>query len=199
VIDNTAQVRIVWANGGTPFAVNVLHGIKDDPLSAVDAARAQTLADALQARLAAVSTTSKSNLRTSITLGQVGIRDLNSPNNAEFIATPGTAFGFSGSTELLPLNVAACVTLRTAKAGQRYRGRVYLSGWTEGASVAGLMSDGAKTASTDIVSAMNAALDDAGLSMSVASRINGTSQAVTSIVARDNVWDTQRRRIIPGI
>lgn len=199
VVDNTCQVRITWSNSGTPFAVNVCHGIKDDPLASIDAAKAQSLANAMSTRFAAMSGATKNALRNTITLSQVGIRDLNSANNPEYIATPATAFAYTGISELLPLNVAACVTLRTAKAGASYRGRMYITGWGEGVSTEGVMAATATTGAVEIVNAVKAALKDAGLTMSVASRKLGKSSQVTSVLSRDNRWDTQRRRIVAGI
>ena len=199
VLNNTVQVRVTWNLSGVPFAVNVLHGIRDDPISAIDAAKAQNLADALVTRFTGMSAGAKSAMNSNVTLGSVGLRDLNTPNNPEHIAAPAPTFTFAGASELLPLNVAACVTLRTAKAGASYRGRVYLTGFGEGSSTAGNMSAAAQAGATEIVTAMSAALDDVGLTMSVGSRALGLSTAVTTILCRDSRWDTQRRRITPGI
>jgi hypothetical protein len=46
---------------------------------------------------------------------------------------------------------------------------------------------------------VQAALDTAGLELAVASRKLGVSNPVTGIQVRDLRWDTQRRRIVPGI
>lgn len=196
VIDNTAQVRIVWSKAGEPFAVNVLHGVKDFPLEAVDQADVDNLAAALATRVGA---TSYSQISNQIKISQVGIRDLDTPNNPEFIKGVAANVGGSGTAELLPLNVAACVTLRTNRAGASYRGRTYLTGWTEGASASGVMNQITADQAVLMVTAFKNAMKDAGFTMSIASRKLGTSEPVTSIVSRDLTWDTQRRRIVPGI
>lgn len=196
VINNTVQVRLIWQYANVDVAVNVLHGIKDDPLGGVDQARADGVANNIAN---AMMTRPRGNIHGQWKLARVGIRDLDQPNNAEFVGTPTTPFTGSSASELLPMNVCACVTLRTAKAGASYRGRVYLSGWTEGSSNAGSMGTSAQSDATALVDGMMAGLDSSGFTMSVASRKLGQSQAVTNIVCRDSRWDTQRRRIIPGI
>lgn len=199
IIDNTAQIRVTWHKSGVPFAINVLHGIKQDPLRGIGQAEAQATADAVSAKFALIPLASRNQFRNSISLGSVGVRDLDGPNNPEFLATPSPAFTFSGTSELLPLNVAACVTLRTDRAGASYRGRCYITGMSEGSSADGVMSELARSASVDVVTAYRDALDAAGFDFSVASRKLGISRPVTSIVSRDAQWDTQRRRIVPGV
>jgi hypothetical protein len=199
VIDNTAQVRLTWGNGGTAFAINVVHGIRKDPLDSINAAKAQSLANAVASRLGAMTVQNKAQIKSTISLLQVGIRDLNTANQPEHIATPSPGFSFTSTEELLPLNVASCITLRTAKAGASYRGRFYMTGFTEGTSSNGVMHQYARDASVAIVGAVRNALDDSGLIMSVASRKTGRSEAVTSWTRRDTRWDTQRRRIVPGV
>lgn len=195
VIDNTAQFRVVWQLDGVDTAVNVIHGIKDDPLTPIDQARADGIAANFVGKLGPIDRTNWSNRWT---LGRVTVRDLNTANEPEFLGTPPALAGNSAA-ELLPLNIASCVTLRTDKAGASYRGRVYVGGWTEGASTSGVMSAAAKAAATAFVSAYRDALDQSGFTMAVASRTIGKSRAVTSILTRDTRWDTQRRRIIPGV
>lgn len=196
VINNTVQVRLIWQQGSIDSAVNVLHGIKDDPLGTIDQARADGVATNI---CNAMLTRPRGNINQNWRLVRVGIRDLDQPNNPEFVGVPTTAYSGTSVAELLPLNVAACVTLRTAKAGASYRGRVYLSGWTEGSSNQGVMSTTAVSDATAIVDGMHEGLDASGFTMSVASRVLGVSTPITSWVCRDQRWDTQRRRIIPGI
>lgn len=196
VINNTVQVRLIWQYANVDVAVNVLHGIKDDPLGGVDQARADGVAQNITDRL---NTKPKGNIHGQWKLARVGIRDLDAPNNVEFVGTPAVPWAGSSASELLPMNVCACVTLRTAKAGASYRGRVYFSGWTEGSSNAGSMGVSAQADATALVTGIQEGLDASGFTLSVASRKLGQSSPVTSIVCRDSRWDTQRRRIIPGI
>lgn len=196
VIDNTAQIRLIWQLNNVDVAVNVYHGIKQDPLGSIDQADATALATNLATQFNA--STFKANLNNQWKLATVGVRDLNSPNNPEYLAAVAGAAG-SYATEILPLNVCMCVTLRTGKAGTSYRGRTYLSGWTEGSSAAGNATAGVQAQAEDWVTRVKTAMDQAGFTLAVASRKLGKSEAVTSIQARDTRWDTQRRRIVPGI
>ena len=196
VIDNTVQMRITWAITGVPFAINVLHGIKDIGIAGVGQADADAMADSLETAFDASGL--GAHLGSSVSLTEVGLRDLNEANFPEYVAAIAGSAG-TASTSLLPLNVALCCTLRTNKAGRRFRGRYYQTGFTEGTSD----STGASPA---VMTALKAWLDQIalgmaanGLQLAVASRVNGTSEPVTSALVRDRTWDTQRRRIVPGI
>lgn len=200
VVNNTAQVRLIWQYKGSDVAVNVIHGIKDDPLQGIDQARAQGVCDNITNALNALVAADKANWQSQWKLASVGVRDIDQPNNVEYIASPAVPFAGTNGSELLPLNVASCVTLRTDKAGASFRGRFYVSGWTEaGSATDGLMTAAARSGAVNLVTAIRDGLDASGFTMAVASRVLGTSRAVTSILSRDNVWDTQRRRIVPGI
>lgn len=196
VIDNTVQMRLIWVQSGTPVAVNVIHGIKKTPFAGVDQGSANAIRTAITDALNTGA--QRSMLGTSWGLRDVAVRDLNSPNNVEFIAT-GTAVLGAGTGDLLPLQTACCATLRTNKAGASYRGRFYQSGYVEGVGAAGLMTAAVKTNLEAFLNQVKTNLDGAGLTMSVASRKLGISNGVQSIVVRDLNWDTQRRRAYAGI
>jgi len=196
VINNTVQLRLIWSLAGAPFAVNVFHGIKEIGFSTVSQDGTNQLAADLKTRFLASAL--KPQIHTSVALTQVGLRDLNGPNQPEFISAVTAAAG-TATGDLLPLNVALCTTLRTAKAGASYRGRTYMTGYTEGNSTGGLPGQTIRDNTVAWVQDVKAAMDTAGLTMSVASRKLGISTEVTTILSRDQVWDTQRRRIIPGI
>lgn len=199
VINNTAQIRLIWQINGTDYAVNVLHGIKDDPLGGIDQARADGIATNITNALNGMVAGTANSFATSWTLARVGVRDLDSANNPEFLGTVADPWNGTGAAEYLPLNVASCVTLRTDRAGASYRGRCYVSGWVEGASSGGVMATSAQTAAVRLVEAVRDGMDASGFTLAVASRALGQSRPVQSIVSRDQRWDTQRRRIIPGI
>lgn len=196
VIDNTVQVRLIWYQGTSPAAVNVLHGIKKTPFAGVD----QGSVNALRAAIAATwpTATIKSEISSTYGIRDVTMRDLNSPNNVEFVATGAQLVG-SSTADLLPLQTALCCTLRTSKAGASFRGRYYQSGYTEGFGSGGLASAGVTGALSEWVNRLKTAFSDTGLDMSVASRLLGISNKVESVVVRDASWDTQRRRATPGI
>lgn len=196
VVDNTVQIRLIWALNTVDTAVNVYHGIKKDVFSSVDQAAVDDLKNQIVTQFNA--STFKTAINQNWSLARVGIRDLNTANQPEFISGVTGAAG-TFTSELLPLNVALCVTLRTGKAGTSYRGRTYLGGWTEGGSTGGVAAANQVTAATDWVTRLQSAFSTAGYDLAVASRKLGKSEKVTSIQTRNNVWDTQRRRIVPGI
>jgi len=85
VIDNTVQVRLVWGLGGVPYAVNVLHGIIKDPLTTIDQAKADDLRDKVEAVITPQGWIGEVSQH--VSLLNIGLRNLNSPNNPEFLAT----------------------------------------------------------------------------------------------------------------
>lgn len=196
VVNNTVQIRLIWQLSGSDFAVNVMHAIKDNPLGTADQGAADALAADLQALY--VPSAMRGLIHPTVALARVGVRDLDTPNNPEFLA-PLTGTTGNAATDILPLNVALCCTLRTDRAGGSYRGRYYQTGFTEGNNTAGLAGPTVVTGLQDWVTRIQTAMGDNGYQLSVASRKLGESNAVTSIIVRDNRWDTQRRRIVPGI
>jgi hypothetical protein len=204
VVANAGFLTLRWGSGGTPAWMNVI-GI----LNAGNIAFTQTLANTLDTAVKAAVTSSNlvSNLAPAASLISCSIRDLRSPNQPEYVgsgaAVPGTA---ATESNLLPLQTALVITLRTALAGRRYRGRVYLAGYAElQNSATGTMVG--TVGSVNFVTAIKSALMSNGLDMAVVSRPKpnlpvpwaGAATAVTAVVARDSVWDTQRRRAYPGI
>jgi hypothetical protein len=95
----------------------------------------------------------------------------------------------------MPGNVAFCVSLRTALAGRRFRGRKYFSGLGEG-DVTGNTLD--TTAAGNILSGCGTLLADLatnGTPLSVFSPTGLTLVPVTSISSVDFFVDSQRRRL----
>lgn len=111
----------------------------------------------------------------------------------------------TGTTDLLPSQIAACLTVRTARAGRQFRGRMFIPGFVEIANDAtNHMTAATKTALDAYAAGLPNALNQSGLQFSVCHRplyltdgsigTPGSLQHVTQVVCRDNVWDTQRRR-----
>ena len=196
VVTNCALIRLVWASGGTPYAVNVLGARKKSPF-AINQGIADSVSTAVMGAFNASSL--KTAIGTAVTLERVYTRDINAPSQPEFVgsaaAVPGTATG-----NLLPPQVAICVTLRTALAGKEFRGRVYLPGFAASALVAsGAYSPGLQGFCTAFVQAVNDALDPVNFDLAVISRKLSSSELVTTVLTRDTVFDTIRKRAIPGI
>lgn len=204
IVPNAAQMRLVWALSGQLYALNVLGVVNT---GAVVINQALTNAVAADIKAAFTSSAHADDISTTITLASIGLRDIRSAAQPEFIDTGGAVAG-TMALELLPPQTALCVTLRTALAGASYRGRVYLPGFAEGSNTTGGVAVGAVLApAVAFVAAIQDALAEVGLDLGVLSRPNddvvpakpGWITPVTSIVVRDAVWDTQRRRAVPGI
>jgi len=196
VVPQGGLLRLIFTTSGVPSAVNVYGFINTG-----NVAITQTLTNTVGAAIKSAFTSSgQVNMtHTTISLSQVGLRDVRTANQAEFLdagaAVPGLAAG-----DLLPLNVSFCITLRTALAGRSFRGRTFLWGYTETNNGAtGAATAGVGTTGVAWVNAINTALQTSGLGLAVLSRTRSQVNAVTSVQARDQVWDTQRRRAIPGI
>lgn len=196
VIPNTVMVRLLWSHG-THTPVNVLGALKNGTVTVN-----QTLANTVGAAIKSAFTSSglAAVVSSSVDLVNVGLRDISTANLAEFLdngaAVPGT-----DAANALPPQTALVVTLRTANAGKSYRGRTYLTGFTEASNEAdGTVSVAARTAATAFLNAINTALAASSMSLAVMSRPNaahakaGWSTAVTTVQMRDAIWDTQRRR-----
>src|SRR6185369_15804017 len=202
VVANAGQMRLIWALSGQLYALNVM-GVVNTGSVAITQALTNTIGTAVKA--AFTSSGQAASTHTTVTLANIGLRDIRTANTAEFLDSGGAVAGTSAG-DILPLQVANCVTLRTAQAGRSFRGRVYLPGYSEAFNaVLGVIS-GAATG-VAFVTAIKAALVASSLDLGVLSRPApqlpvprvGFITVLTSIVSRDSVWDTQRRRAIPGI
>jgi hypothetical protein len=218
VVALAAQVRLVYTLGtGTVQAVNVLGAIKLGATT-INQALANTLAVAIQANFSTHLAPLMPNSTAFIT---AAIRDCSVASQTEYIGvTTGVAGGAVG--DALPGGVAACVSLKTALSGPRHRGRVYISGWAELQNETnGAIAAGANSAAVAFITAVQTTFAANGLTLAVLSRPayaqsrthttalpGGTTDtetrssparageinAVTSISARNNIWDSQRRR-----
>lgn len=204
-ITNAGVLKFVWSLSGAPYAVNTI-GFMGSAVTPVT----QALADQIATDVRAAFTSSALNAQISntVTLSAISIRSWNQPNLPEFVGA-GTASVGTGGATMLPPQVALCVTLRTALAGRRFRGRTYLPGWASAAnSATGTATAAVLTASVGFMNAIFTAMTTRGIPMGIVSmpaptatppRPTGSVQAVTAILARDAIWDTQRRRAVPGI
>lgn len=223
VVPGAAQVRLVWGLAtNTMVQINVLGATKPGNVTVN-----QTLANALGAAIkAAVATSGLAPvLSTATTLNTVGIRDITAANNAEFLDA-GAAVAGTSAGDLLPRATSLVVTLRTARAGSSFRGRVYLGGFTETNNGPGGNPDATlQTACVNFVNAIRTALQGQGMDLGVVSRPAnqvtitrdellpngqhnidtkvqkarpGQVTAVTVVQMRNAIWDSQRRRTTTG-
>jgi len=202
IVPQAAQMRLIWAQGGVLYALNVM-GVVNASSVAITQAITNTLGTAIKA--AVTSSGLGVRLGTAITLANIGLRDIRTGSQPEYIDT-GAAVAGTGATDLLPPQTALVVTLRTALSGPRFRGRVYLPGFCEGVNSA--TGNAASTSEAGaFVTAIQNALITNGLNLGVIHRPQpdapvpsvGFITPVNAVVVRDQVWDTQRRRAIPGI
>lgn len=202
IVPGAAQMRLIWSLSGQLYALNVL-GVVNAGGIAITQALTNTIGTAVKA--AFTSTAHVGAIATVVTLSNVGLRDIRTASQPEFIDT-GAAVAGTLAGDFLPPQIAMCITLRTALAGAKFRGRVYLCGYGEATNTAAGVLNSSAT-SVAFVAAIKSALQASGLDLGVIHRPTfppldvtaGFITTVTSIVARDAVWDTQRRRAIPGI
>jgi hypothetical protein len=218
VVATGAQIRLIGrlAIGVIP-SENVLAAIKLGATT-INQSLANTLAAAIRANW---TTHLATHMPGSSALNSIGLRDISSAGQTEYIGTGGAVAG-SNVGEGMPGGAAVCVSLKTALSGPRHRGRVYISGWAETANGAnGVIESTANAAAVAFVTAVQTTLAANGLTLAVLSRPSyaqqivhttvlpggasdvstrsmparpGEINAVTSISARNNIWDSQRRR-----
>jgi len=210
-VTNAGTVRLIWVDGSGPYAINVL-GIMGTAVSAPTPTNVAAFSSAVKAAYTSTALATFHNNGTA--LAQVNVRNLNLPDQPE-IPGGGTQINGGSTEDRLPPQTSLVVTLRTALAGPAFRGRVYLPSWAENANdIDGTCSTAASAAAVAFVTAIDNAAQAQGWSLAVVGRpFAGTPEItiaarpartgqvndVTVIEARDNVWDTQRRRAQPGV
>lgn len=168
-----------------------------------------TIASNLLTRITALASSSGLNAFIANTCGFAGlsIRDLRQPNLGLVDATAGSLTG-GATADMLPRQMAACMTLRTARAGRSYRGRSYWPGMAETANdVTNHYTTAFQTAFAAFCSGYISAFNGDGMTLGVMSRpifirdeqscvigTPGFTTPVTSVLSRDNLWESQRRR-----
>ena len=195
VVPQAALVRIIWSMSGQSYAVNVI-GTRKTGATVID----QTTANSVGAQIKSAYTSSGlAGLNTNIELATVGVRDISSASNVEFMDS-GAAAASTGVGASLPPQVAYCVTLRTARAGKSYRGRVYLPGFgVSQLELGGTAVAAVRDNSVNFLNALRTGLPSNGLSLAIVSRKLSSTELVTSVQGRDLVWDTIRGRATAGI
>ena len=217
VVNNAVQITLGFAVNASTTMVNVLAAIKTGTV-VVD----QTLANALGSSIKSAWTSNLAPRCPSITaLNTVGVRDLSSPNLPLFVDAGASVAG-TGTGDSLPGGNACVVSLKTALSGRRFRGRVYIGGFTETENLtSGTISTLVQSSAAAFVTAIDGALSSHTMRLAVLSRpafattitktvtdSAGNSNVVThnrparagaitqvqSISVRNGIWDSQRRR-----
>lgn len=217
-IPNAGFVTLYWSIGGT-LAVNVL-GVQAGAGSIFSQASADTIGAGIKSSWTA---TLGALMHTSTSLVRVGIRDMRQDNLPEF-RDQGAPVTGTGVGDLLPPSNAVCVTIRTALSGKSFRGRMYVSGWTEAENTAaGVQATTAQTGAVNFFNGIAGVVGPQNMSLGVVSRpserytivkttfhADGTTTTKTlsnvaaraggatvgvSAESRSALWETQRRRV----
>lgn len=201
VLATAVQVRLFWTMNGVA-CINALSGIV-----AGGFVNSQAHANALGTAIIGRFTSSglKALSAASTSMDGAGIRNLRVANEVEYVSTETPVVG-TGSGDALPNQLAAVVTLRTAKAGRSFRGRVYLGGAIEAENTSvGRIATAYNTALASFMDGVQTDMGTEGITLAVLSRPRydpvsdalvypGAITAVTAIVTRDEQWDTMRSR-----
>jgi hypothetical protein len=205
-IPQCVEVGIVWGMEDGKLAHNVLHARYSGSYPGTVA-----MANAILAGLVtgAAWTAMASFIASTGAIGSVTLRDLNTPNQPLLSSTGPGGVGTSASPSL-PNETAIVITLRTAKAGRAFRGRIYVPSFATNALGAGNVI--AAACITDVNAWANTiptVFQSQGLTFVIGqhSRLAYTSPIgtphpkrdpttvdVTSQSVKDNHWDTMRRR-----
>ena len=206
VIPQCVEVNLRWTFPNSKVVRNVLHGRAAGGFSAT-----ATVAEAIRAAIVASGawTAIKADLNSGTSLTAVELRDIRNPNFPIVESTGGPNAG-TGGGDALPSEVALVCTLRTAAAGPGFRGRVYVGGYDAGTLAAtGVATAGVDTRLAAFITEVQTAMAASGLTLCIAQPARAeytgktgalhparvaTTQDVTSIVVRDLVFDSQRRR-----
>lgn len=204
VIPNCVEIKLHWLYGAV-VGFNVLHAQRGS--TAVNQALADNLFTTLAPQLSASGLALE--LHTTTAFQHIGVRDLSSADQPEFVST-GSAVNGAGTGNPLPPQVALCVTYKANLVGRSNRGRSYLGGFADSATTAqGRATPATTAAAQTFMTSVNATLAAQGMvpaigQIALPQRTNaagetlparpaGTVPIVTTTVL-DNIFDTQRRR-----
>jgi len=206
IIPQCVEVHVYWSNGLNTFS-NVLHGNHGGT-----AAINETLAETLLTSFKSALTTSGwgAIVHPTVALYRVGVKDLASAYNSEYLSS-GAALAGTGASTPLGDHTALVVTEQTSRSGAQWRGRMYLGGMDAAATNDGsTATQAAVDAAGAFGEAIRSAMSSAQVPMVVAQRellagqtAGGTAMPpraattvpVTRCIVSDNRLDTQRRRI----
>lgn len=204
-VSNSGVLTLNWS-GETRTWRNVFGLIASGGAPVFNQATAESIFTAL--RGLSTTTAFMAQLAPTVILESISLRDFGQPNQPVFTST-GTPLAGGGTGDPLPLSVASVVTLRTALAGRSFRGRTYLTGFTEAANDAtGRIVSTAAAAGVAFVNGINNATIPSHLALAVLSRPKnartipavtrpdyaGSVNQVLSVLGRDLKWESQRRR-----
>jgi hypothetical protein len=206
VIPNAVQIVLDWTLDDGRLAHNVTYGTVAGGFTPTVAV-ANTLFSALST--GGLWTAFAAFLSTGTAFSGVTLRDVRSANQP-LIASTGAAAPGTSASPALPNEVAVVVTLRTALTGAANRGRMFIPGWATNALASGnVVAAAAVTALQAWASSIGGIYGANSMPMALGHKARaaytgstGTVHparpaglvTITSLVVRDNHWDSQRRR-----
>lgn len=188
-----ARIVVNYTKGTETFSL-VFYATK----AGYDLTAQQQLADAVDN---VHNVTWKAQLGSQITYQSTQVYDARESDGAIVTSNAHTGPG-TAATETLPINLAVCVTLRTAGRGRSSRGRKYVSGSTEGNIENGVWKGTWVASALGYITNIHNAIGDAGWQHVIRSiqqdkqPVNpAATRAVTFMSVRSSMVATQRRRV----
>jgi hypothetical protein len=206
IVTAGCQFKMYWDVEGITV-LNVFGG-RATGTGTVTSVSAQAVADVVSGAFASAGLAGL--MGDGVHLLRVGQRDVRTANQAEFFGT-ATGDGTDGGGQIMPRSNGVVVTLRTALSGKFFRGRSYMTGFTEPQNIDGaLISPSVITACEGFWDAIRTNLTATGWNLSILSpalpaRPNhdgsaelpawpGANTPVISVEVRNSIWGSQRRR-----
>lgn len=210
-IPNCIAVRLHWKLPNGKKAYNVLHARYATP-PAFNQTNVNALFTAITTGFTASGIAGRLDTETSLT--NVGLRDMRQDVGGfgfgEWVSNNAGVAGSTAGGAPYPAQIAFVVSLKTGRAGQAGRGRVYIPGFnTNAADTDGNPQSGTAQDCVDFVTAVSQALTDSSYTLALghparaaytgAGGANHPARAaeavpVTGITYLNLVWDTQRLR-----
>jgi hypothetical protein len=207
VIPNAIQVVFNWSLPGGKTGHNVLYGVTPGvPAPTV------AMADGLFGTINSSGTYNAMNafLPPAVSFTGITLRSVHTANLGTFTSVGAAKAGASTTLIAMPNEVAICVSLKTGKTGPSNRGRMYLMGWDTTSVIAGnVIAPALVTAIQNWANTLIAGFSGQGMTLSIGQPARaqytgstGTlhparaagSTPVTSLLVRNNTFDSQRRR-----
>ena len=206
VIPNCVQISLNWLTPASTIAHVILTG-RAAGVPAPTPTQAQAIFSALTT--GAAFTAFNAVQTTGGAFQSVSIRSIHTANQGIVVSTGAQVNGAS-ATQPLPVEVALCVTKRTGFVGRAFRGRSYLTNFTQDSLAAGnVVAAATVTAVQTWVTGWAAILAGQGYTHVLAQPARAAYTGSTGTVhparaaaaidilqmqVRDNHWDSQRRR-----
>lgn len=137
-----------------------------------------------------------------VTLTETFAKDLTTAEGSQHSVSPGSVVAGGNGTPSCPNEVSLCISLRTASSGRSARGRAYVLALTRALVDGNHINSTLKTQLVAAFESLRVSIADAGWLWIVTSYVTGGAPRgggpvyfpITSVVAVDDIVDSQRRR-----